>query len=76
MAMSPFGVSYMEQLRLVVRILPAVARNGTFTLKGGGTTNLFERELPRLSPFRPRAIVILFSNSVRTRTELTLFLNQ
>lgn len=39
----------MKQLRLVVRILPAIVRNGVFVLKGGTAINLFERGLPRLS---------------------------
>ena len=49
MAMNCFAQSYMEQLHLVVRILPAIARNGAFALKGGTAINLFERGLPRLS---------------------------
>lgn len=49
MAMNHFDKSYMEQLRLVVRILPAIVRNGAFALKGGTAINLFERGLPRLS---------------------------
>lgn len=47
--MNCFAQSYMEQLHLVVRILPAIARNGAFALKGGTAINLFERGLPRLS---------------------------
>jgi Domain of unknown function (DUF1814). len=49
MAINQFDESYMAQLRLVVRILPAITRNGAFALKGGTAINLFEHGLPRLS---------------------------
>ena len=81
MAMSPFGVSYMEQLRLVVRILPAVARNGVFALKGGTAINLFERGLPRLSvdidlcyPYfheRTEALTAIIDNLASVRHDLS-----
>ena len=40
---------YLEQARLVVAILPLVAREPRFALKGGTAINLFENDLPRLS---------------------------
>lgn len=46
--MNYFAQSYMEQLHLVARILPAIARNGAFALKGGTAINLFERGLKRI----------------------------
>ncbi|MDR2860947.1 MAG: nucleotidyl transferase AbiEii/AbiGii toxin family protein [Syntrophobacterales bacterium] len=49
MGVIPFDEVYLSQLRLVLRILPSVAREGTFALKGGTAINLFERGLPRLS---------------------------
>ena len=49
MGLNPFDDIYMRQLRLVLRILPSIAREGTFALKGGTAINLFERGLPRLS---------------------------
>jgi len=49
MGLNPFDEIYMNQLRLVLRILPSIAREGTFALKGGTAINLFERGLPRLS---------------------------
>ena len=40
---------YLEQSRLVVEVLPFVAQEAQFALKGGTAINLFERDLPRLS---------------------------
>ena len=40
---------YVDQLRLLVDILPAVAAEDDFALKGGTAINLFYRDLPRLS---------------------------
>lgn len=40
---------YAEQVRLLVRILPVVAEEAVFALKGGTAINLFYRDLPRLS---------------------------
>jgi predicted nucleotidyltransferase component of viral defense system len=40
---------YVNQVRLLVDILPAVAAEEDFALKGGTAINLFYRELPRLS---------------------------
>jgi len=40
---------YREQVILLLRILPSVAREEVFGLKGGTAINLFERNLPRLS---------------------------
>ena len=40
---------YREQVILLLRILPSVAREDVFGLKGGTAINLFERNLPRLS---------------------------
>jgi len=44
-ANSPF----FEQVRLLVALLPHVARQRCFALKGGTALNLFIRDLPRLS---------------------------
>jgi len=54
---------YVDQVRLLVDILPAVAAEDDFALKGGTAINLFYRDLPRLSvdidltflPIRERA---------------------
>jgi predicted nucleotidyltransferase component of viral defense system len=41
--------AYENQVRLLLRILPFVAEEGVFALKGGTAINLFERNIPRLS---------------------------
>ena len=40
---------FTEQVRLLVMVLPHVARQRCFALKGGTAINLFIRDLPRLS---------------------------
>jgi len=40
---------YVDQVRLLVEILPAMAAEDDFALKGGTAINLFYRDLPRLS---------------------------
>ena len=45
----PFSEVYRNQVRLLLRILPLVAREHCFALKGGTAINLFIRNLPRLS---------------------------
>ncbi len=40
---------YAAQVRLLIEILPAVAAEDVFALKGGTAINLFYRDLPRLS---------------------------
>lgn len=40
---------YVAQVALLVRILPYVAKEKIFALKGGTAINLFYRDLPRLS---------------------------
>ena len=40
---------YVEQVRLLVRLLPATAAEEVFALKGGSAINLFYRDMPRLS---------------------------
>ncbi|MDR1132977.1 MAG: nucleotidyl transferase AbiEii/AbiGii toxin family protein [Synergistaceae bacterium] len=49
MALTSFDKKYLDQLGLVLEILPWIAREGSFALKGGTAINLFERGLPRLS---------------------------
>jgi predicted nucleotidyltransferase component of viral defense system len=45
----PFNEAYRRQVALLVRILPVVAEEKCFALKGGTAINLFVRDLPRLS---------------------------
>lgn len=40
---------YYRQVRLLTRVLPLVAEEKIFALKGGPAINLFIRDLPRLS---------------------------
>ena len=40
---------YVAQVRLLLGVLPAIARETAFALKGGTAINLFHRDLPRLS---------------------------
>ena len=46
----PLEDSYRRQVELLVKVLPSVARERCFALKGGTAINLFVREdMPRLS---------------------------
>jgi len=45
----PFRDQYQAQVRLLMRLIPIVARETCFALKGGTAINLFVRNLPRLS---------------------------
>lgn len=40
---------YFAQVRLLLRVLPIVAKEACFALKGGTAINLFVRDMPRLS---------------------------
>ncbi|WP_260694471.1 nucleotidyl transferase AbiEii/AbiGii toxin family protein [Rhizobium leguminosarum] len=41
--------AYAAQVALLVRLLPLIAEEKVFALKGGTAINLFYRDLPRLS---------------------------
>lgn len=43
------GKEYLEQVKLLTKILPYVAKEGCFALKGGTAINFFHYDLPRLS---------------------------
>jgi predicted nucleotidyltransferase component of viral defense system len=45
----PFADLYRQQAALLIRVLPHVAREPCFALKGGTAINLFVRNMPRLS---------------------------
>jgi predicted nucleotidyltransferase component of viral defense system len=45
----PVDENYRKQVSLLVKILPLVAREAIFALKGGTAINLFLRNMPRLS---------------------------
>ena len=40
---------YEKQVALLVGVMPFVADEAVFALKGGTTINLFEHDMPRLS---------------------------
>ncbi len=40
---------YVDQVRLLLTVLPDIAREDVFALKGGTAINLFYRDMPRLS---------------------------
>lgn len=40
---------YLDQVRLLINVLPHIARELDFALKGGTAINLFYRDMPRLS---------------------------
>lgn len=45
----PFDPRFRQQVQLLVSVLPLVAEERRFALKGGTAINLFVRDLPRLS---------------------------
>jgi len=45
----PFADIYRRQVALLIRLLPLVAEEKCFALKGGTAINLFVRDMPRLS---------------------------
>ncbi len=45
----PLNDRYRQQVALLVRILPLIAEEKAFALKGGTAINLFLRNMPRLS---------------------------
>jgi predicted nucleotidyltransferase component of viral defense system len=45
----PVDKSYRKQVALLVKIVPLVAKEAVFALKGGTAINLFLRNMPRLS---------------------------
>lgn len=47
--MSSWDERYTERVKLLVELLPTIAAENRFALKGGTAINLFERDLPRLS---------------------------
>src|ERR1700741_1329557 len=45
----PFSESYRKQVALLIRVIPIVAEETCFAMKGGTAINLFVRDMPRLS---------------------------
>ncbi len=44
-----FREAYRKQVELLIKILPFIAEEDCFALKGGTAINLFVRDMPRLS---------------------------
>jgi hypothetical protein len=71
---------YRAQVDLLLRLLPYVAEETVFALKGGTAINLFVRNMPRLSvdidltylPFDPRSTALqhITQALVRIKTKL------
>ena len=40
---------YIEQARLLLSVMPEIAKENVFALKGGTAINLFYRDMPRIS---------------------------
>src|SRR6202167_4370419 len=70
-----FRETYRRQVALLMRILPLVAEESCFALKGGTAINLFVRDIPRLSvdidltyvPVAPRAESLAAINAAMKR---------
>ena len=69
---------YRSQVLLLLRLLPMVAKQTCFAIKGGTATNLFDRDLPRLSvdidlvylPLQDREMSLqLITNSLQSITD-------
>ena len=60
------SIPYRAQVELLLQVLPHVAKEACFALKGGTAINLFVRDMPRLSvdidltylPFEERSIAL------------------
>lgn len=70
-----FSDQYRQQVALLIRVLPLVAQEDRFALKGGTAINLFIRDMPRLSvdidltylPVEPRAASLASITAAMTR---------
>lgn len=72
--------AYRAQVRLLLDVLPLVAEEEVFALKGGTAINLFERDLPRLSvdidltylPFDDRAAALASISAALQRIKVRI----
>ncbi len=61
-----YSRKYLEQVKLLLQVLPVINEQDCFALKGGTAINLFFRDMPRLSvdidltylPIEPREIFL------------------
>lgn len=44
-----FKEAYLDQVKLLIKVLPIISKESCFALKGGTAINLFVRNLKRLS---------------------------
>lgn len=66
---------YYQQVKLLVQVLPIIAQEAVFALKGGTAINLFVREFPRLSvdidlaylPLEPRQTALVNAQAALSR---------
>lgn len=71
----PLSERYRRQVALLVEVIPFVAAEKNFALKGGTAINLFIRNMPRLSvdidltylPVEPRPDSLAAINAAMTR---------
>ena len=63
---------YFDSARLLTRVAPLVLVDDTFALKGGTATNLFVRDVPRLSV----DLDLVFPDYTLTREEALKSINQ
>lgn len=71
----PYRDLYERQVTLLIRVLPHVAEEAVFALKGGTAINLFVRDMPRLSvdidltylPVEPRDVSLKAIDAAMTR---------
>jgi len=79
----PTSEIYRRQVILLLRIIPFVAAEEVFALKGGTAINLFLRDMPRLSvdidlmflPVMPRADSLVRIDAAMKRIEATVLAN-
>lgn len=79
----PITETYLAQVRLLMRLIPIVAEEDCFALKGGTAINLFVRDLPRLSvdidliylPIHSRPEAIAGINTAMKLIEARIFAN-
>jgi Nucleotidyl transferase AbiEii toxin, Type IV TA system len=75
-----FRDTYRAQVALLTRILPLIAEEACFALKGGTAINLFIRDMPRLSvdidltyvPVAPRAASLAQIDAAMTRAPIVV----
>jgi predicted nucleotidyltransferase component of viral defense system len=80
-----YSRGYLEQVKLLLKVLPIINEQDCFALKGGTAINLFFRDMPRLSvdidltylPIEPREIflknityaLVTLANNIRKKGE-------